>query len=207
MTQADLLPVNAKQRASTALKSGQQRKAEGQALVLENESGDWGKELRGVTLSELESRFTYDPTTGRFMWKRSIAKGIAGSIAGSLCARSGYRHLRVSGRRLKAHRVAWFMFYGAPPDGVIDHINGNPDDNRIENLRCVTQKVNSENIKGPKKNNKSTGVLGVYTHGSRFVSKIMSSRRSVHLGVFDSIEEAQEAYLNAKREMHEGCTL
>lgn len=41
MTQADLLPVDAKQRASTAIKSGQQRKAEGQALVLENESKEW----------------------------------------------------------------------------------------------------------------------------------------------------------------------
>lgn len=41
MTQADLLPVDAKQRASTAVKSGQQRKAEGQALVLENESKEW----------------------------------------------------------------------------------------------------------------------------------------------------------------------
>lgn len=78
---------------------------------------------------------------------------------------------------------------------------------RIENLRCVTQRVNAENIKGPKKNNKSTGVLGVYKHGARFVSKIMVARKSVHLGVFDSIEEAQEAYLKAKREMHEGCTL
>lgn len=41
MTQADLLPVDAKQRASTAIKSGEQRKAEGQALVLENESKEW----------------------------------------------------------------------------------------------------------------------------------------------------------------------
>lgn len=41
MTQADLLPVDAKQRASTAIKSGEQRKAEGQSLVLENESKEW----------------------------------------------------------------------------------------------------------------------------------------------------------------------
>lgn len=203
MTQADLLPVDAKQRAASVLVSGEQRKAAGQALVLENERDT----LRGVSLQALQARFLYDPGTGLFVWRRSIAKGICGANAGTVCLKHGHRHLRVAGVRLKAHRVAWFMFYGTPPVGVVDHINGNPDDNRIENLRCVTQRVNSENIKGPKKSNKSTGVLGVYAHGSRFTSKIMVDRKSIHLGVFDSIEEAQEAYLNAKREMHEGCTL
>ncbi len=68
---------------------------------------------------------------------------------------------QINGVRFRVHRIIWEMFNGPIPEGmVIDHLNGNPWDNRIENLACKSQKDNSKNSK--KKKNNSSGVTGVY---------------------------------------------
>ena len=161
-----------------------------------------------VTREMVLERFDYDPLTGLFTWKRSIAKGSVGRVAGSVCKIHGHRHLSFHGCKFKAHRVAWLVMHGCWPDHEIDHINGNPDDNRIANLRDVTQRTNTENIQRAKKSNKSTRLLGAYPHASgRFTAKIMVNRKGIHLGQFDTAQEAHQAYLNAKRELHSGSTL
>ena len=63
------------------------------------------------------------------------------------------------GVRLMAHRVAWAIYYGVWPTGMIDHINGDGLDNRICNLRDVTHKENARNSRR-KATNKS-GCSGV----------------------------------------------
>lgn len=75
-----------------------------------------------------------------------------------------------------------------PPDNLlVDHINGNPLDNRRSNLRIGDQYLNMQNLKGASKNSKS-GVLGVYW--SKYHNKWVASFRNKHLGYFDSVEEA-----------------
>jgi hypothetical protein len=108
----------------------------------------------------------------------------------------------------KAHRLVWLYVNGAWPTHSIDHINGIRDDNRIENLRDVPQKVNGENRRQAQRNNQS-GYLGVSWNRSRgkWAASIRTDRRLKHLGWFDSPEEASEMYLSAKRRMHVGCTV
>lgn len=73
-------------------------------------------------------------------------RGKVGNKAGTLSTQ-GHIQIQVNKNIFKAHRLVWFVTYGVFPDGVIDHINGERSDNRIENLRDVPNRVNRQNQK------------------------------------------------------------
>lgn len=102
----------------------------------------------------------------------------------------GYLECSIGRRRFLLHRLAWLFVYGRMPNGVIDHINGQKQDNRICNLRDVDQVVNGLNRHGPNKNNK-TGVLGVCKHS--LCGKYMARANGRYLGLFDTVEQAAKA--------------
>lgn len=128
----------------------------------------------------------------------------AGDEAGSLKP-NGYVRIVVDGTRLWMHRVVWAMHNGRWPDAEIDHINGIRHDNRIENLRVVTQALNQQNQRSERSN--SSGLLGVTRDGIRFYARIHVDGKKIHLGSFAAAEEAHAAYVAAKRKLHPGCTI
>jgi hypothetical protein len=144
-------------------------------------------------LDVLEQNFSYDPDTGRFTRD--------GSIAG--CSRDdGYRVVSVRSEQYLAHRIVWAMHYGRDPgELVIDHINGDPRDNRISNLRAVTQKQNRRNNKTP--TNNTSGHTGVTFNSARnkFQAQIHVDGKCKHLGLFADIGDAVKARLNAEAEL------
>jgi hypothetical protein len=148
----------------------------------------------------IKDGLSYNPITGLFFRTKGTGGQPAGSLAGKV-NELGYRVIGVKGKILKAHRIAWYVFYGKWPDGVIDHINGKPDDNRICNLRDVTQGQNMENQKKARSNS-TTKRLGVYHSGSKFIAKIQSKGKQTYLGTFNTADEAEQAYKKAKAELH-----
>ena len=93
----------------------------------------------------IEDYLTYNETTGHLTWINRPALCIkVGTQAKSLDTK-GYVTVCVKGKQYKGHRVAWYLYYGSWPTGVIDHINRDKSDNRIENLRDVTPSVNNLN--------------------------------------------------------------
>lgn len=96
------------------------------------------------------------------------------------------------------HRLIWLIHYGKLPFDQIDHINGNRTDNRIQNLREATNQENSFN----KPTSGTSGFKGVYRQNNRWRAKIMLDGKSIHLGYFDSAEEAAEAYNKKAKEIH-----
>lgn len=152
-----------------------------------------------LTQQSLKDQLTYDPDTGEFFWK-------SGRRAG--CRRKdGYVVIRVDGELLYAHRLAWLYQYGVQPVQIVDHINGRRDDNRIANLRNATPAVNSQNCRITEKQENLSGYRGVQKNHSGWQAVIWLNRKRKCLGTFASPEQAHQAYLQAKRQMHEGCTL
>lgn len=122
---------------------------------------------------------------------------------------NGYLRVRLDKTDIALHRAAWVIYYGKYPDGVIDHIDGDKKNNRIENLRCVSVSVNTQNQRSAMRHNKC-GFLGV-THEKqtgKFKAAInIGLGKSKTLGRFNTAEEAHAAYVNAKRVYHAGCTI
>lgn len=161
------------------------------------------------TIEELKSLFDYEHDSGRLVWKikrNSRGGKIAPGVDAGSLTRSGYLELKISGYRTYVHRVAWAMFYGMWPTGTIDHLDGDPLNNRASNLRHCTQSVNCENLRKPRRDN-LLGVQGVSRKKNRYRSSIQVGGKRAYLGSFMTADEAHNAYLEAKRRLHEGCTI
>ena len=112
-----------------------------------------GKHVPLETEAYIKSHFSYNPQTGLIIRNDRINSN------GSL-DKDGYLIIKIKGRQYKAHRLAWFLFYGEFPNMEIDHINRDRKDNRITNLRVSSRLENVLNIK--QSPNKNTGVIGIY---------------------------------------------
>lgn len=162
-----------------------------------------------LTLERVREVVHYNPDTGIFYWKQSTSnRKKVGDIAGCVCR--GRVTVCIDYKQLIAARLAWFYVHGVWPTNNIDHINGNPSDNRIANLRDVPQSVNLENQRRPRSNNQS-GYLGVkpYTRGKKkpWQAAIVVRGKQRSLGYFETAQLAHEAYLSAKRKFHIGNTI
>ena len=151
-------------------------------------------------ISQFRELITYDPKTGLLKWAKDHNCVKAGSLAGGLD--QGYIRIQIHSQRIKSHRLAWVLFYGQNPNGIIDHVNGDRSDNRIENLRIANFEGNSRNSKRPTSN--KSGVKGVswVNRRSKWVAQIKVSGKSVHLGYFDKMKDAQSAYIQGGLKYH-----
>lgn len=116
--------------------------------------------------------------------------------------KSGYQTFGVDYRVYKVHRTVWILFNGKIPRGLfIDHINGMPSDNRIENLRLADSNQNQHNKKKAK--NKSSKYKGVSykKKDNVFQSCIMFERKYVHIGSFKDENSAAIAYNKKAKEL------
>lgn len=159
-----------------------------------------------LTAQRLRELLHYDPETGVFTRRVSTSSNAkAGAVAGSNDGK-GYLRIWIDSCPYLAHRLAWVYVHGVQPTNHIDHIDGNPANNRIENLRDVSIGVNQQNRHTAQKNNK-LGILGVKRHGKKFLAQITVDGKRRSIGTFPSYEQAHSAYLIAKRQFHEGCTI
>lgn len=154
-----------------------------------------------LTIPQMMEILGYDQETGIFTWKvdrgSAVSKVAAGSIAG--CSNpSGYLMIGMNGRTISGQRLAFAFTYGYFPKEV-DHINGNPSDNRICNLRAATHQQNIAN--GKRRINNTSGKKGVHKHfDGRWRARITVDYKTIHLGLFDSVDDAHAAYMHAAKQ-------
>ena len=141
-------------------------------------------------LEVLQEHFSYDPETGivcRLIANKQRPNNI-GPCGSPL--RDGSLYVKFNGRSLKVHRIAWKLQTGEEPPIRIDHINGNPADNRWDNLREATHQGNMANCRRPGKY-----LPGVKPIGRRWYAQASSRTDKQSLGGFDTEAEAHAAYV------------
>ena len=152
----------------------------------------------------LRQSLRYEATSGRLYWlyrpesSRSWNSRWSGKEAFTALSR-GYRYGSVNGELYLAHRLIWKLVTGQEPD-TIDHINGNRQDNRFDNLRSVVHRENCRNQPIPAHN--TSGALGVVwlKAAKRWRAQIaIPGEKNKHLGVFARFEDAVLARKEAEK--------
>jgi hypothetical protein len=145
-----------------------------------------------VAHEELLDMLEYYPRTGDFLWREHRSNRCSVGDAAGWTTRSGHIRIKIYGRSYLAHRLAWFYVKGVWPS-LLDHINQNPADNRIVNLREASRRLNRLNSK-INSNNKS-GYAGVCWHAATHKWRVCVNvdKKQKHIGVFVKLEDAVAA--------------
>lgn len=154
-----------------------------------------------LTQERLKELLHYDPDTGLFARKTTRGGFPIGSIAGRTQSH-GYTYIMVDFKEYPASHLACLYMYGFLPSVCVDHINGNPTDNRISNLRPATLSENQQNTKMYKNN--SSGIKGVTwcNRAKKWMGTIQTDRKRKTIGYFDSLDDAAIAMKKARNELH-----
>ena len=161
-----------------------------------------------LTVLRVRDLLDYNPETGHFTWlKKPHKKATAikvGDRAGTTDT-DAIVNIFIDGNGYKAHRLVWFWMYGEWPASIIDHINGIRSDNRLDNLRQGTRSLNNQNkLRSRGKKKELLGVfisrLGKYT--ARIQVNLAGRGIQLHLGTYETQEEAFEVYCSAKKLLH-----
>lgn len=138
----------------------------------------------------IERGMTYDSETGNIFGpsgKLITSKSKKGYITPAIWFNGKTEHFF-------GHLFVWYYIHKEIPTLQIDHINGLRDDNRIENLRLVSNQQNSFNRKDTKGYTKRKN--------GKFRAKINLNGNQISLGEYFTQEEAHDAYLTAKEKYH-----
>lgn len=164
------------------------------------------------TVERLNQLIDYDPVSGSLKWKPRAESEFDGKYPSSRLANlwnkqfagqecgcdngAGYVVARINRVSIKAHRIAFAIFHGRWPDGMIDHVNGDKSDNRIANLREASRSQNLQNQRKRKGSSKFKGVTW-HSAANKWHSQIRLNKENHRLGYFDNEREAAEAYDSA----------
>ncbi len=153
----------------------------------------------------LAELFEYDAASGNLIRIAQQGGQLPGTVAGNVVR--GYRRASVDSSVYLVHRLV-LAIHGVdvPPEMQVDHMNGDRTDNRVENLRVVSNAENRQNLSGAQRTNKA-GLLGVGATRHRWRARITAKGSPVDLGCFGTPEEAHAAYLAAKAELHPAAVM
>lgn len=146
------------------------------------------KQPKSLTAERARELIDYNPETGELRWKVNGPNRKVGRIAGSVDRATGRRVVMVDGVMTRSYRLAWLIQTGEWPSGSIDHVNGDPSDDRWCNLRQATPAEQSANRRV--RNQSILGVKGVKAHRGKYMARIGNT----YLGLFETIDEAKRSY-------------
>lgn len=155
-----------------------------------------------LTHARLREALSYNAETGEFRWRKPNKLSLAGVEAGTITEPRGatrYRRLNIDGTLYYAHRLAWLYVHGEWPAHVVDHVNRNGLDNRINNLRMARQVENAANQKRRKDNESGCRGVSWCSHTQKWRAQLQHNKRFVNIGRFDTKEAARAAYLEAAK--------
>lgn len=153
---------------------------------------------KSMTAERCRELFHYDQESGILFWKQAGRGRTVGRHAGHK-DRLGYYIVKADGAMWCVHRLIWLYVYGVHPSQFLDHIDRDPSNNKIANLREATCAQNGANRR--RGSNNTSGIKGVVPvrGGRRWQALIYVNQKPVNLGFFGTKEEASEAYAKGGR--------
>lgn len=173
-------------------------------ITLNGDSGITTPTYGGADTSELAKRFNeaFEYRDGKLFWAVSNTNAIrVGQEAGTEHSR-GYRRVMFDNKQWATHRIIWTMFNGEIPKNMqIDHIDGNPNNNAIENLRLAS---NADNCKNRKVRPSNTGIRNVSLCKAtgKYKVAVQANNKKIHLGHFEDLELAELVAIEARNKYH-----
>ncbi len=161
---------------------------------------------RKTPTAQLQSQpFRYESSSGKLFWASARPKVNVGDEAGWVESYKNtlYRRVVCGYHRDYAHRIIWEMYFGKIPAGMmVDHIDGNGLNNRLDNLRLVDVTGNARNARRPRTN--TSGISGVSwsQNAGKWRAFVMDNGKQRHLGYFSSKEEAAEHVAQARSHLN-----
>ncbi len=140
---------------------------------------------------------------GKLYWvKKSGLRCEIEREAGCINVSTNYKMVRFRKIAYRAHRIVWFLVNKTQPPEILDHINNDRLDNRIENLRESDHSKNQYNTK--KQKNNTSGIKGVSWHNKlgKYTAYIIKDGKQKHIGVYTDIKEAEKAIKQARQQLH-----
>lgn len=155
-----------------------------------------------LSIEYIKTLVEYDHYSGIFTWReRTLRIGIerldkawntrfAGKVVLAGTEPKGHKYFSLHDKKYKAHRIAWAVTYNEWPASDIDHINGDPADNRIDNLRLATQSENNYNSRLRRDN--TSGIKGISWNKTyqKWEVYINVDGRRIRLGKFEALDKA-----------------
>lgn len=167
---------------------------------VKNKNKKDGLEPRCKECSRVSREMVIDSQAGKVFWKYS--NGMLKEIGTKY--NNGYLHIQINKKKIQIHRLIYQTYHNLKlkQTDVVDHINRNRLDNRIKNLRLVTQKENTQNVS--KQKNTSSKYKGVSLHkqSNKWTAQIMHNLKITYLGFFDNEEDAARAYNQKAEELN-----
>jgi hypothetical protein len=155
---------------------------------------------QNLTQSQVLEMFSYE--NGKLFWrKKTSRKTVVGNEAGTVRKNDGYRQIMIDYCTYRTHRLVYMYHHGFMPE-IIDHINQNPADNRIENLRIANRAENAQNCKLRPDN--TSGVKGVTwcKNKRKWSARLYADSRCVNLGRFAKMQDAVAVVMAARIQFH-----
>lgn len=144
-----------------------------------------------VILKYLNKNIEYNKKTGILFWKKKIGRGLANQKCGNIGS-DGYVRLGIMNKSYKLHRIIWLLENNSWPEKELDHLDGNKNNNKIENLRDVSKRVNLCNFEIHRKG-KQAGV--VFDKKKKlYRSRINYNKTQIYLGRYKQKEKAVYIY-------------
>lgn len=139
------------------------------------------------TAETIKDLFDYDKVNG------GLVRRVNGRRMHPLKRKEIYSNIHIGRKAIREHRAVWMWHNGDIPEGmIIDHIDGDIRNNRIENLRLCNKAQNRMNAKYSKKS--KAGLKGVRTRPNGFGASIRVDNKAIDLGKFQTAVEAAKAY-------------
>jgi hypothetical protein len=137
---------------------------------------------------------------GELYWTSNASVKMRGKLAGSLNNR-GYRKIEINGKKYGAHQIVFALHNGYIPE-VLDHINNNPSDNRIENLRAATKSENGYNRKQILSNTSGAKNVSYRQDTNKWRVDIRIDGKPFCFGSYDDFDLADLVATEARNKYH-----